>query len=129
METRRYKYKVVKENNRSCVVNGNSKYSLVYEKDTNVYAPEGTLGVMVFKSRQEAHLWLNAWNRVALITNELWSIKKVIPIGRGKVPKLMTRRPISEVMDRFYSNTSREDEVRSFIPKGTICYPGVFVCD
>lgn len=122
METRKYKFKVVKKrNNRSCIINGNSKYSLVYEKDTAVYAPIGTLGVMVFKTKTQAEEWLIGWNTDALI------IKRVIPIGRGKTPHEISDYLSTSDLKEFYSGFRRYNSTDP-VP-GTICYSGVFVID
>ena len=119
---RKYKYKVVKKrNNKSCVMNGNSLFCLTYEKDTNVYAIEGTLGVMVFKTRTDAELWVEGWDN-----EDYWKIKRVLPIGRGKVPKKICSFSSSAVLKDFYNNYNYANDEP--VP-GTICYPGVYVVD
>jgi len=109
------------------MINGNSKFSLLYEKDQNVYAPEGTLGIMVFKTRINAVMWMHGW---CLGTNIRWKIKRVIPIGRGKVPKEISRHITTEDLEDFYcSDYGLEKACLSEPIPETICYPGVFVID
>lgn len=128
---RKNKFKVVKrKNNKSCIVHGNSEFCLTYEKDTTVYAPDGTLGIMVFNNHFDATLWIQEWDR-----EDIWKIKRVVPIGRGKTPK-------------FISDLADTDNIREFCKylvlnklyklgisyirepiEGTICYPAVFVVD
>ncbi|MFW9871582.1 MAG: hypothetical protein ACFFG0_00605 [Candidatus Thorarchaeota archaeon] len=145
---RKYKFKVVnKRTNKSCMVHGNSKYSLLYEKDTNVYADEGTLGIMVFKTRKQAENWIG----IRLMDYSEYIIKRVIPIGRGKVPKqicadassneielfnclanelkpLIIKGLLGERTSRLYNINNQPVIVVKPIP-GTICYPGVYVVD
>jgi len=119
MPTRKYKYKVTTLSDKSFAAGG--AYRCYYIKDTNVYAPEGTLGLMVFKRRKDA---------VAFIKSETnnfdsFKIKKVIPIGRGSVPKyICALLNLNEFYDPCYISSLIQQP-----PKGTICYAGVFVCD
>ena len=85
MPTRKYKYKVTKIDDSSC---GNLPYRfrLNYYKDTNVYARASTLGVMTFKRRKDAKYFIQ---REGINLYEHLKIKRVIPIGRGYVPKLI----------------------------------------
>ena len=121
---RKYKYKIVKKrNNKSCLINGNSMFCLTYTKDTNVYALEGTLGVMVFKTKTEAEDWFWDWDGEEMG----WIIKRVIPIGRGKTPEEIAMSITTKNLKKFY------EELEWCIGKnpinGTICYPGVYVVD
>lgn len=120
---RKYKYKVTSLNDSSC---GNipTKYRLLYKKGTIVYALVSTWGVMTFKRRQDA---------VGFINREQFNphkvkIKKVIPIGRGSVPKCIAIWNIEEFYERLESEGKNTMEGMP-PPVGTICYPGVFVCD
>ena len=124
MKMRKYKFKVVKSRtNKSCIVNGNSKFSLTYEKDTNVYATEGTLGIMVFKTKVDAQLWMGEW----LSGGTKWKIKRVIPIGRGKTPDQICEFVSTVDLELFYEGYL--GDAQDDIVPGTICYPGVFVID
>lgn len=121
---RKYKYKVVKKkSNKSCIVNGNSKFCLTYEKDTYVKALEKTLGIMVFKTRQDAELWMEGWRNV----EDCWKIKRVIPIGRGKTPSEISKYISSQYLRHFYKDYWMDERISPV--SGTICYPGVYVVD
>lgn len=142
---RKYKFKVVKRrSNRSCMIHGHSNFSLLYEKDTAVYASPGTLGIMVFKTRWQAEDWMTSKNTYG---DDL-IIKRVIPIGRGKVPKVISAdvepdniRSFYELLEEIEPKPPAYNSVRDYeldngnevtIVKpisGTICYPGVFVID
>jgi len=125
----KYKYKVVKtRNNKSCIVNANSEFCLTYEKDTTVSAPEGTLGIMVFKTRTEAENWIELWER-----ERSWKIKRVIPTGRGKTPLEICSTGLTKDLRIFYNHIKSlfrlsKGYKQEIIP-GTICYPEVFVVD
>lgn len=119
MPTRKYKYKVTRLDDSSC---GNlpSKYILYYNKNTKVYARASTLGIMTFKRRKDAEAFRQGDNLERNV------IKRVIPLGRGSVPQAVALADI----DAFYEDIDlvfSTNRIRS--PKGTICYPGVFVCD
>jgi hypothetical protein len=135
----KYKYKVVKKrNNRSCMVNGNSQFSLVYEKDENTYAPAGTLGIMVFKTRRAAEHWAIDWYYKFEYApwDTPWKIKRVIPIGKGKTPvEVCSSATSKDLKDFYYSKYhyylikyAEKLYVNEPVP-GTICYPAVFVVD
>ncbi len=129
---RKYKFKVVKtKNNKSCIINGNSPFCLTYEKDTNVYAIEGTLGIMVFKTKVAAEWWIESWEG----KRAYWSIKRVIPIGRGKTPNYISTSISSRDLKQFYQYFQDLLEVDFLYYNAenpiheTICYPGVYVVD
>jgi len=127
---RKIKFKVVKRRtNSSCMVHKNSSFGRSYEKGTNVYADPNTLGIMVFKTRMEAEVWMQGWNKCG------WDfiIKRVIPIGRGKIPERISGNIASKDLKYFYENIENIADDNCFetnIPiDGTICYPGVHVID
>ncbi|MHA1701000.1 MAG: hypothetical protein ACTSWK_01905 [Promethearchaeota archaeon] len=127
----KYKYKVVKKrNNTSCIIKANSDLCLIYDKDTTVYALEKTLGIMVFKTKYAAENWIEAWER-----GGSWKIKRVIPIGRGKTPNVISSSTTKKILTIFYTFFERNELHnlnRSYKNEpiyGTICYPGVFVVD
>jgi hypothetical protein len=113
------RFKVVKASSRySCMVHGSTKYALKYEPGTDVYAIEGTLGVMCFDTYENAMKLIHQhyyFGRNCMVI-------KVQPMGRGYRPKEVgspTR------LDDYYKKI---DWYRSLIPPaGTICYPGVHV--
>lgn len=117
---REYKYKVTRIDNSSC---GNipMRYRLIYDKGTNVYARTDTLGVMTFESRKHAEYFME---NEGLAPNK---IKRVLPIGRGKRPEFIALSNIKY----FYQEIQVIYDTNNRIapPAGTICYPGVFVCD
>ena len=139
---RKYKFKVVKRrSNRSCMINGHSNFSILYEKETAVYADPDTLGIMVFKTKQQAEKWMNTHNSYG---SDL-IIKRVIPIGRGKAPKYISADVGPDDIRAYYELSSiiESNLISNFneykiigtevlvvkpIP-GTICYPGVYVVD
>jgi len=125
------------------MIHGHSNFSINYEKDTTVYADPDTLGIMVFKTKRQAKDWMKHKNEYGydLI------IKRVVPIGRGKVPKHISADVHSDDMRAYYelvnsiepklfSRTYRKYELEDGhevtvikpIP-GTICYPAVYVVD
>jgi len=130
-EIMKYKYKVVKKrNNTSCIINTKSDLCLIYDKDTNVFALENTLGIMVFKTKYDAEDWIIGWGR-----EKSWKIKRVIPIGRGKTPKEISLYVTKKYIDIFYNFFERNElyalnaSYKNEPIDGTICYPGVFVVD
>lgn len=122
---RRYRYKVVtKFTNRSAVVIGNSKYSLIYIQNTIVKAVNGTLGIMTFKTRKNAQTFMDHY--LAIDMRRI--IKRVIPIGRGSTPTLIAGGYMSRELDAFYKKNNQTSFPMS-PPEGTICYPAVEVID
>lgn len=118
-ERRKFKYKVVKRrSNKSIVINARSKYCLTYIKDTIVKAPEGTLGIMVFKTKKDAELFAECHDDNSII-------KKVVPIGRGRSPETISRKVGTRELNEFYKTGS----MIQVPPSGTICYPEVIVVD
>lgn len=115
------RYKVVKrKSRRSCSINGNSKYSLKYEKGIEVHARPETMGVMCFKKLEEAeyftrrHPWLN----------ENFMTLKVIPMGKGKtVDDISVPRKLND----YYNQLGYCHVMQA--PRGTICYPAVYVME
>ena len=122
---RKYKYKVIKRKTRmSCIINGKSKYARKYIKNENVYAIEGTLGIMVFKLRRDAQSF------VGIIRDPYYNpyiIVRVIPIGKGKTVKAIARDMNTYDLDVFYNDLFKLPISRP--PHNTMAYPGVFVVD
>lgn len=119
---KKYKFKVVKKKSRrSAMINGNSKYSLIYEKGSEVFAMDGTLGVFVFRLRTDAQRWVDSF-----LTPDLM-IVRVLPIERGKSPYIIAPEVTSYGLNRFYKDSSAHYSY--FISESTMCYPGVYVID
>jgi hypothetical protein len=116
----RYKYKAIKKRSRtSAIINGNSKYSRQYIKGENVYAHGNTMGLMVFKNREDAQEWADGGYGLIVV--------RVLPIGRGKTVVAICSDTSTEGLDQFYSG---KHSYYSFTPPdNTMAYPGVFVVD
>jgi hypothetical protein len=115
---RKYKYKVTREDNTSFAAGG--RYRLQYKQDEITYAIPGTLGIMVFSKRKQAKTFGEEESTI----KGGYKIKKVIPIGKGHTPKEIGRT----IKIDFYYNT-KKGQYSMRPPEGTMCYPGVFVCD
>jgi hypothetical protein len=119
------RYKVVKKRSRcSCSIHGHSKYSLKYEKETEVHARPETMGVMCFKRLEEAEFFMHRhpWR------NENFRILKVIPMGKGTiVDEISVPRQLNE----YYHNEQVNHCYYQMLPApcGTICYPAVYVTE
>lgn len=113
------RFKVLGFNRRSCYAQG--EFCKRYEKDEIVAAVPGALGIMTFKSFEDAEEFKRPRGHRCI------QIVAVKPIGRGKAPKKISG--ISEPdMERFYEEGPKNGEW-SFPPKGTICYPAVRVLE
>lgn len=117
-----YKYKVTNSAGGSCTVPPNSSFYLGYKKGKKVKAPKGSLGIMAFQTKEEA----------AKFTSFLSRIKRVIPIGEASFPSKVAALVDGEWLEKFYEDKSKDPddiEMSYSPPKGTVCYPGVFVVD
>lgn len=126
---KKVRYKVIKRRTRkSALINGNSRFSLTYEKGRDVFAREDTLGVFVFTNRKSAEDWL--WNFDIDHEEEELILVRVIPIGRGKTPNSIASGVRTENLEYFYKD---EEEgywtLFNTPPDQTLCYPGVHVLD
>jgi len=123
---RKVRYKVVKRRTRnSAVINGNSRYSIKYEKGADVFAREETLGVFVFTNRRAAESW--AWYIDRDHEDDEIIILRVLPIGKGKTPQRISPSIDTDVLNLFYND---EDYHYMNVPHDyTLCYPGVHVLD
>lgn len=135
---RKYKFKVVDKNDGSCVVHPKSPFYKTYPKDTNVIALPDSLGVMVFHTKEAAEDFMDMHNQEYCdLYNRAkhWKIKRVLPIGRGKTPRVIsgtgTTREIKQLINMIKRNTDMDMLWFNFrLPiKDTICYPGVYVVD
>ncbi len=118
------RWKVVKSNTRySCMVHGSSPYAIRYEAGKEVYALPETLGIMCFKSQRLAEMWM--CSHYSIDYNNI--LIEVIPMGRGRIP--------SGIASPFKLKLYYEDRPQYIRgnhniltpPKGTICYPAVYV--
>ena len=124
----KYVYKVIKRRTRmSAIINGRSKYGRLYKKGKTIYADPNTLGIMCFKTKEEAVNFardLSGWN---YHHNKNFKVVKVKPIGKGKKIHYISKFLTTNSLDNFYSNI--RESVMATAPNGTVGYPGVFVVD
>jgi len=124
----KYIYKVIKGRTRmSAIINGRSKYGRLYKKGETVYAEPDTLGIMCFKTKEEAvnfSMDLSGWN---YHHTKNFKVVRVKPIGKRKKIDYISKFLTSNCLDNFYSNV--RETVMATAPNGTIGYPGVFVVD
>lgn len=120
------RYKVVSKSYRSAILPYQSPFSLKYEIGTKVMASKETIGVMCFKTLNDAIDFATGFYNARIL--------RVKPIGKGKSPKQIANlnfyRGKTYAIKSFY-----ERIVKGFgnyygtgtVPDGTICYPGVKV--
>ncbi len=120
------RYKVVNQYNQSCIAP--LGYVLKYTPGEITTAREDTLGVMVFKRKKDAVLF------IAFCIFLGGKILRVEPIGRGKTPELVgkgiSKRMSTQALDFFYESSLSPGFVfphETFPPPGAICYPAVKV--
>ena len=126
MKTR---YKVVKKRNRtSAVVHANSKYSLIYNPGQIVTAPEGSLGIFVFKYKRDAEHWMARIDRYwsPEPENRLMMIE-VEPLIRGVRQRCMSNDATTAGLDNFYNVGDYHYTVTWVVPYGTYCHQSVKV--
>jgi len=119
------RYKIVKRKTRySCIIPGSSKYGIKYLPGKVVYALPGTLGIMTFKIKTAAQNW--RYSHYTIENNTL--IIKVLPMGRGIVEPAIA---FPDDIKMFYEDIKGYSNLHNRIlpPKGTICYPAVYVVD
>ena len=136
------RWKVTKDDRTSPHAEG--KYYKEYLKNTIVKANKNTLGLMTFKTKEQAATWAN---RSVIRTR----ILKVRPIGRGKVPIVLANRDyfnlfykhkrtlnskkIAKLLRlkgdgrRFDYRIGDRDIILWPVPEGTVCYPAVEVLE
>ncbi len=117
---RNVRYKVVKQDNSSCLVLDN-KYRIFYNDGEIAVAPKGTLGCMVFDSEEAARTFTRLFPKPPL-----FKIKRVIGIGKGIKP-LGVGSYVNK-LDVFYLKYERlQPQQLSPVPEGTVCYKSVKV--
>ena len=99
------RYKVVKKNRYSAIVNGNSKYSLRYLPGTIVEALPHTMVIMVFKYKSYAEEWCSMLKnaRIYLYENKPFMVIEVLPLVRGKKRTLIHAGGYSKRLDNYYN--------------------------
>ena len=115
----KYKYKVTASNDTSCIMSSNSNKDFVklYEDNTVVEADKSTLGLMVFKTKENALALVERWSRMDIL-----KIKRVIPLSRGRTPKEIG---YADMVRQFYElrkNNMLSEPYTAIPPEGTICY-------
>lgn len=135
---RKYKFKVVDKNDGSCVVHPRSPFYTRYIKETNVLAPRDSLGVMVFHTKEAAEDFMDMHNQEycdLYHRAKHWKIKRVLPIGRGKTPQVISGNGLTREIKRLINLIKRKTDLEQLwfefrLPvENTICYPGVYVVD
>jgi len=123
-----YLYKVIKRRTRmSAIINGRSKYGRLYKKGETVYAESHTLGIMCFKTQEEAENFardLSGWN---YHHTKNFKVVRVKPIGKGKKINYISKFLTTNSLDTFYSDV--RESVMATAPNGTFGYNGVVVVD
>jgi len=128
---RHIRWKVVKNNtNKSALIDSRSPFCLTYTPGENVFAKEDTLGVMVFKTKANAEIWMGC---ISMQKYKQVKLIKVIPIGKGKTPEKISSKIKTHSLRSFYNdldkygmgNTWSTNEPLS----DSICYPGVHVLE
>ncbi len=124
---RRVRFKVVRVvRGRRISAFANGRYELEYSKGGRVRGKEGSFGIAVFGRRRDAESFCRSVNLKIL------KIIRVLPIGRGKIVKYISRFQSDNMLDVFYGREkdAKLDHNSSFIsPYGTIFYPEVEVLD
>ena len=112
------RFKVLGFNRESCYAKG--KFCKGYEKDEIVAAVPGTLGIMTFKSSDEARIFMRPRG------HKCAQVIAVTPIGKGRTPKKIAGTS-ERIISRFYAKGPEKGW--SHPPKGTICYLAVLVLE
>jgi len=123
MKTR---YKVVKGNRTSAIINANSKYVLRYMPRTIVQADPETLGIFLFKYKWHAEKWVHDLSYTLPYTIDR-QIIEVEPLTKGKVITNISRGTKSSDLDNFYDNEIFVFEWTNLIPEGTYGHHAVRV--
>jgi hypothetical protein len=91
----------------------NEGYNLLYKEGEITRAPKSSLGIFCFKTKKQAINYIT--NNTYYFDEDMYTIRRVIPIGRGKVPK------------KIPYGWPFPSEIYTTPPSGTICYPAVKV--
>ena len=127
MKTR---YKVVKRNRYSAIVNGNSKYALRYLPNTIVEALPYTMGIMVFKYKAYAEEWCNFLNSNRLRywdSKDPYMVIEVEPLVRGTQRTFIHAGTDSKRLDNYYRGIADGDYRLQEAPDNTYTHMKVKV--
>jgi hypothetical protein len=105
------------------MIDGRSYFGIKYLRGSWVFAKLDTLGIMTFKTYENAYTWMSKWN--TLYRKNLMIIK-VRPLSAGTIPERICSSVQPNVLSKFYNNNISKcyhDEPVA----GTICYRGVEV--
>jgi len=90
-------YKVVNSKRKSVLAEPGSKYCLTYKKGTTVIAPRNTLGIMCFKTKIKARIFINTMQATT------W---KIIKVSSGEeeasYPDFVSKSTFKNSLDLFY---------------------------
>lgn len=123
---RKTRFKVVITNRRISYY-AQGKYCKIYNKGEIVTAEKHTIGIAVFKRKQNAEKFLDRHVVGQIITVE--------PIGRGKTFDFVFGSQDEDSLDFFYRELLECPKFLDFAisrtttPKGTVFYPAVKVLD
>jgi len=115
------RYKIVCKDRTSLFTD--PPYKFKYIKGKIITAKDETFGIFTFKTLID----VEKFSSFSLKTNI--SVLKVRPIGRGKVPKLISRYITSRKISNFYKDSYPSLFNIMSPPQGTICYKSVEVLE
>lgn len=98
------------------------EYCKKYTNNSTVHAVSGSLGIMVFHTKEHAVDFVSV-----LGTLSDYKVKRVLPIGKGKTPKFIRDINFATVPSDLTKIYPTKFLVTSIPPAGTICYPAVKV--
>jgi len=115
-------YKAVTPDRKSVIVELYSKYCLNYKKGKTVIAPDNTLGIMCFKTKQEVENFIEAFT----LHTQRWIIIKV-DSGKEKSshPKSISNNTSEYILDDFYNHSPMYNQMEPW--KDTICFKQIKV--
>ena len=125
------RYKVVKKKTRaSAVINGKSHYARKYLPHTTVFAEEGTIGILTFKTKYSAQMFADQFNYKSWYDcyHDNLIVLKVETIGRGKAINWVSAQIKTHDLEVYYKKECLY-QVTSHAPHNTIAYPGVKVLE
>jgi hypothetical protein len=119
---KKIRYKVVKKRTRyGCTIHGSSLYALKYTTKTMVFARPETIGVICFDTLDNAERFITRYH----LYDDTCKIVEVLPIGRGRRnPILYSTRHLN-----YLYNGGLDESYEMVPPRGTVCYPGVYVTE
>jgi hypothetical protein len=125
------RYKVVKRNRYSAIVNGNSRYALKYSPGTIVEALPNTAGIFVFKNKTYAENWCAMLMNQRLVSGfyemEPFIVIKVLPLVRGEKRIFIHAKTTTKALDNFYNGNVTDDWKLQEAPDNTYTHMKVKV--